>query len=145
MCSITSRCSITPSAGTAALCSYRQWSLKSAISRAWRVSRKAGAIHFGKVSGPQSQQRIAGIICNYLDIDNWSIVNQSPYPGGHSSLNHQTPPCHGQHSEKAAHCHTVKALNSEAPIVLTMLHQVQTGSALRTQGMETLVVRTSND
>ncbi|WP_273232712.1 hypothetical protein, partial [Pseudomonas kuykendallii] len=31
-------------AGTAALCSYRQWSLKSAISKAWRVSRKAGAI-----------------------------------------------------------------------------------------------------
>ena len=29
---------------TLALCSYRQWSLKSAISRAWRVSRKAGAI-----------------------------------------------------------------------------------------------------
>ncbi|MFI8692654.1 AlpA family phage regulatory protein [Stutzerimonas kunmingensis] len=44
MCSITSRCFITLNAGTAALCSYRQWILKSAISRAWKVSRKAGAI-----------------------------------------------------------------------------------------------------
>ncbi|MEI4809972.1 hypothetical protein WA852_29170, partial [Pseudomonas aeruginosa] len=30
--------------GTAALCSCRQWSLRNAISRAWKVSRKAGAI-----------------------------------------------------------------------------------------------------
>ncbi|MFJ3264431.1 hypothetical protein ACIPK7_29600, partial [Pseudomonas sp. NPDC086581] len=35
---------ITPNAGTAALCSYRQWSLRNAISRAWKVSRKTGAI-----------------------------------------------------------------------------------------------------
>jgi transposase InsO family protein len=55
MCSITSRCSITPSAGTAALCSYRQWSLKSAISRAWRVSRKAGAIQWRSVNSAQSE------------------------------------------------------------------------------------------
>ncbi|PNG03619.1 hypothetical protein CXL00_20875 [Stutzerimonas stutzeri] len=44
MCSITSRCFITLNAGTAARCSYRQWSLRSDISRAWKVSRKAGAI-----------------------------------------------------------------------------------------------------
>ena len=54
MCPITLRCFITPSDGTAALCSYRQWSLKSAISRAWRVSRKTGAIHtYGVLYGTE--------------------------------------------------------------------------------------------
>ncbi|MFV3335170.1 hypothetical protein ACNFIA_29980, partial [Pseudomonas sp. NY15437] len=49
---------ITPNAGTAALCSYRQWSLRNAISRAWKVSRKAGAIQFKtQVTLTQIKQR----------------------------------------------------------------------------------------